>query len=241
MGKIKRKVLSLMLDSAANKTGRKKKELESDLRCVRRQYGISTSDYMLKGMYRLSIDEIKDKFAQPQNLKKDFDVELVAEMKGISYEEAKSEMDKLLEKYDILYKEYTANKLYVYKTKKGLKKRIDRILEKNEKYLQEVCDDAGWTYEKAKSEAARVKKAFGITYKQFSRYRFYSMTDEEISAYIATGEPMDKAGAYGIQGKACSFVRELHGDYYTVMGMPVCRLTELLRHEFCFDILKNLH
>lgn len=38
-------------------------------------------------------------------------------MKGISYEEAKSEMDKLLEKYDILYKEYTANKLYVYKTK----------------------------------------------------------------------------------------------------------------------------
>ena len=184
MGKIKRKVLSLMLDSAAKKTGRKKNELESDLRCARRQYGISTSDYMLKGMYRLSIDEIKDKFAQPQNLKKDFDVELVAEMKGISYEEAKSEMDKLLEKYDILYKEYTANKLYVYKTKKGLKKRIDRILEKNEKYLQEVCDDAGWTYEKAKSEASRVKKAFGITYKQFSRYRFYSMTDEEISAKL---------------------------------------------------------
>lgn len=70
---------------------------------------------------------------------------------------------------------------------------------------------------------------------------FRELTDEEISAYIATGEPMDKAGAYGIQGKACSFVRELHGDYYTVMGMPVCRLTELLRHEFCFDLLKNLH
>lgn len=184
MGKIKRKVLSLMLDSAANKTGRRKKELESDLRCARRQYGISTSDYMLKGMYRLSIDEIKEKYTQPQNLKKDFDVELVAEMKGISYEEAKAEMDKLRDKYDILYKEYTANKLYVYKTKKGLKKRIDRILEKNEKYLLEVCDDAGWTYEKAKSEAARVKKAFGITYKQFSRYRFYSMTDEEISAKL---------------------------------------------------------
>ena len=184
MGKIKRKVLSLMLDSAANKTGRRKKELESDLRCARRQYGISTSDYMLKGMYKLSIDEIKEKYTQPQNLKKDFDVELVAEMKGISYEEAKAEMDKLRDKYDILYKEYTANKLYVYKTKKGLKKRIDRILEKNEKYLQEVCDDAGWSYEKAKSEAARVKKAFGITYKQFSRYRFYSMSDEEISAKL---------------------------------------------------------
>ena len=70
---------------------------------------------------------------------------------------------------------------------------------------------------------------------------FRALTDEEISAYIATGEPMDKAGAYGIQGKACTFVRELHGDYYTVMGMPICRLTELLRHEFCFDLLKNLH
>lgn len=70
MGKIKRKVLSLMLDSAAKKTGRKKKELESDLRCARRQYGISTSDYMLKGMYKLSIDEIKDKYTQPQNLKR---------------------------------------------------------------------------------------------------------------------------------------------------------------------------
>lgn len=184
MGKIKRKALSLILDSAAKKAGRTKKELERDLRCARRRYGVSTSDYLLKGMYRMSLEEIKEKFTCPQNLKKDFDVELVAEIKGISYEEAKEEMDALRDKYGIIYKEYTANKLYVYKTKKGLKKRIDRILEKNEKYLHEVCDDAGWTYEKAKSEADRIKKSYGLTYKQYSRYRFYSMTDDGIEAKL---------------------------------------------------------
>ena len=52
---------------------------------------------------------------------------------------------------------------------------------------------------------------------------------EEIAAYIATGEPMDKAGAYGIQGLGALFVREIQGDYYNVMGLPVCRLGEILR------------
>lgn len=59
--------------------------------------------------------------------------------------------------------------------------------------------------------------------------RMRHLSDEEIRAYIATGEPMDKAGAYGIQGLASMFVVGLDGDYYNVMGLPVCTLTMILR------------
>lgn len=58
---------------------------------------------------------------------------------------------------------------------------------------------------------------------------FRDLTDAEIEAYADTGEPMDKAGAYGIQGYAAVFVREIQGDYYNVVGLPVCRLTTMLR------------
>ena len=53
---------------------------------------------------------------------------------------------------------------------------------------------------------------------------FAAMTDEEIEAYIATGDPMDKAGAYGVQSYAAPYVKGIHGDYYNVMGLPACRL-----------------
>ena len=59
--------------------------------------------------------------------------------------------------------------------------------------------------------------------------RFRPLSDTEIRNYIATGEPMDKAGAYGIQGIASMFVVGLDGDYYNVMGLPVCTLTLMLR------------
>ena len=59
--------------------------------------------------------------------------------------------------------------------------------------------------------------------------RMRTLSDEEIRAYIATGEPMDKAGAYAIQGLAAMFVIGLDGDYYNVMGLPVCPLAMILR------------
>ena len=58
---------------------------------------------------------------------------------------------------------------------------------------------------------------------------FRELTDEEIWRYIHTKEPMDKAGAYGIQGGAALFAQKLVGDYYNVMGLPVCRLGMILR------------
>ena len=67
------------------------------------------------------------------------------------------------------------------------------------------------------------------TFTEVTDLHFRDLTDEEIAAYIATGEPMDKAGAYGIQGGAALFCQRLVGDYYNVMGLPVCRLGEVLR------------
>lgn len=57
---------------------------------------------------------------------------------------------------------------------------------------------------------------------------FRPLREEEIAAYIRSGEPMDKAGAYGIQGRGALFVERIEGDYYGVMGLPVCLLYEML-------------
>ena len=59
--------------------------------------------------------------------------------------------------------------------------------------------------------------------------RFRPLAEAEIRAYVATGEPMDKAGAYGVQGLAAIFIEGLDGDFYNVMGLPVCTLAEMLR------------
>ena len=58
---------------------------------------------------------------------------------------------------------------------------------------------------------------------------FRDLSDDEIDAYIATGEPMDKAGAYGAQGIASLFVERLEGDFFNVMGLPICRLGAMLK------------
>ncbi len=57
---------------------------------------------------------------------------------------------------------------------------------------------------------------------------FRTLSDKQIDAYIQTGEPMDKAGSYGIQGGAALFVEKIVGDYYNIMGLPVCRLGQIL-------------
>ena len=66
--------------------------------------------------------------------------------------------------------------------------------------------------------------------------RFRALTDAEIHAYIATGEPLDKAGAYGYQGLASLFVERIEGDFFNVMGLPVCRMGQMLR-EFDISLL----
>ncbi len=75
-----------------------------------------------------------------------------------------------------------------------------------------------------------------VTTTEVADIHFRELSDQEILDYIATGEPMDKAGAYGIQGGAALFVEKLVGDYYNVMGLPVCRLWQILK-EFLEESL----
>ena len=70
--------------------------------------------------------------------------------------------------------------------------------------------------------------------------RFYPLSADEIADYVATGEPMDKAGAYGIQGRAAALVESIEGDFYTVMGFPLARFVRSLRRlGFALPAAKN--
>ena len=61
--------------------------------------------------------------------------------------------------------------------------------------------------------------------------RFKTLSKEEIEWYLDSNEYADKAGAYGIQGKAASFIEKIEGDYYSIMGLPLYRLFELLKEK----------
>ena len=77
-----------------------------------------------------------------------------------------------------------------------------------------------------------------VTEVETAEVRFRALSDREIEAYIATGEPMDKAGSYGIQGRAAIFVEGICGDYFNVMGLPLCRLSQILE-QFGISVLGN--
>lgn len=68
-----------------------------------------------------------------------------------------------------------------------------------------------------------------ISEAECTKVRFRELNISEIAAYIASGEPMDKAGAYGIQGKASLFAEGIEGDFFNVMGLPLCRLGQMLK------------
>ena len=66
------------------------------------------------------------------------------------------------------------------------------------------------------------------TFTEVTDIHFRDLSENEIARYVASGEPMDKAGSYGIQGGAALFCTHMVGDYYNVMGLPVCRLGMVL-------------
>ena len=65
-----------------------------------------------------------------------------------------------------------------------------------------------------------------------TKVHFTDLTDDEINNYIKTKEPMDKAGAYGIQGQGGAFIDQISGDYFNVVGLPLCKLRQVLKKEF---------
>ena len=78
--------------------------------------------------------------------------------------------------------------------------------------------------------AARTEVAAEVT-----AVKFLTLSDEEIAAYIATGEPMDKAGAYAIQGRAARWIPRIEGDYFNVVGLPISLVTTLLESATLAD------
>lgn len=74
-----------------------------------------------------------------------------------------------------------------------------------------------------------ISGAQSVSFAEKTVVEFFPLTEEEIAGYIATGEPMDKAGAYGIQGRGALLVKRIDGDYYNVMGLPVGELYQRLK------------
>jgi septum formation protein len=68
-----------------------------------------------------------------------------------------------------------------------------------------------------------------------STVRFRAVGADEIKRYVQSGEPMDKAGAYGIQGRAALFIEEIHGSHSGIVGLPLCE-TALLLREFGYPL-----
>ena len=85
----------------------------------------------------------------------------------------------------------------------------------------------------------RKRDLFSVCKSIETKVVFKDLTDDLIDGYVATGEPMDKAGAYGIQGKGCVLVEEICGDYFNVVGLPVSALCEVLKNEFDYDVFKG--
>ena len=73
----------------------------------------------------------------------------------------------------------------------------------------------------------RVGQSAGKVEHETTRVRFAELNDKEIDWYVATGEPMDKAGAYAVQGRAALFIEEIEGDYFNIVGLPIRLVYEL--------------
>lgn len=85
----------------------------------------------------------------------------------------------------------------------------------------------------------RPSDGFSVCSAVETKVYFKPLSKERIESYVKTGEPMDKAGAYGIQGKGAMLVDKIDGDYFNVVGLPIARLSEILLKEFDIDVFKG--
>lgn len=85
----------------------------------------------------------------------------------------------------------------------------------------------------------RLKDAFSVCDSVVTRVKFKDLSSELIDLYIDTNEPMDKAGAYGIQGRGALLCEKIDGDYFNVVGLPVSKLCDILRNDFGIELLKQ--
>lgn len=96
--------------------------------------------------------------------------------------------------------------------------------EEARRYLKLLSGRSHAVYTGCTIKKGNVCKTFSVA----AEVEFYPLRDEEISQYLATGEPFDKAGGYGIQGRGSVLVKGIRGDFYTIMGLPVSRVVREL-------------
>ncbi len=108
----------------------------------------------------------------------------------------------------------------------------DKILGKpeNEAQAKQMLTDLSGKTHLVITGCSIVKGEKEITFSEVTEVQFYPLTEEEIDKYIATSESMDKAGAYGIQGKGALLVKEIKGDYFNVVGLPIARLSREIKN-----------
>ena len=87
---------------------------------------------------------------------------------------------------------------------------------------------SGRTHQVYTGVTVRASSGLCLTGVDCSGVTFCAVPEAEIDAYCRSGEPLDKAGAYGIQGRACTFVESLCGDYFNVVGLPLCQVAKSL-------------
>ena len=150
----------------------------------------------------------------------DYDNDLVKEIEKLSYQKAQA-----------VYKDH--NDALVIGSDTIVKIGNDilgkpKSYEEAEKMLRELSDD---THEVVTAVTIFYQDQTE-TFSSVAKVTFYPLSDEEIKEYIATNEPMDKAGAYAIQGDAAKFIRSIEGDFYTIVGLPIAELYHRLQKYF---------
>lgn len=114
-------------------------------------------------------------------------------------------------------------------------KEAEAMLSRLQGCTHEVYTGVTVLYVKEKKDIAEGSRVYGDkeveyhTFHETTRVSFYPMTEEEIHSYAATGDPLDKAGAYGIQGLCARYISGIEGDYNNVVGLPVGRLYQVIK------------
>lgn len=104
---------------------------------------------------------------------------------------------------------------------------------KNEEHAKEMLRELSGNTHSVFTGVTFYKKEKGgdksVSFAEETRVTFYPMTEEEIDAYVSGGDPMDKAGAYGIQGAAAVYIQRIEGDYNTVVGLPLAAVYQKMK------------
>ena len=107
----------------------------------------------------------------------------------------------------------------------------DRILEKpvDHKNAREMLERLSGQTHFVYTGVSIVSEEKNISFYEKTEVEFYSLSEEEISSYIKSGDPFDKAGGYGIQGIGATLVKKINGDYFTVVGLPIAKVVRALK------------